>query len=202
MSNLKNRFVICPTNCAPSTLAALDVNQSCYTGSDLYSAMITTIWMLSKKDNLGATNPLPSALTAAAFTALIDNTDTTGAKIKYLSVEGSMGAPAETIKKFQKKDIVTNRRYSVELTTPQMSDNTFNFIRKLECGGFDGYVWFGTEDHIFGGFNLTAGDTRIIELESLKGGFDFPTGDDTYQTGKITAVFDSLTLPARIARFI
>jgi hypothetical protein len=180
----------------------LDTNQDCAGASSFLFSQITTLWFLSKKSAAGTTNPLPTALTAAVFSALIDNTDTTGVKMKFINVEGGIGAPTETTKRYRGEDIVTKRLYTLEATTLTLTDATFDFLRKLSCGGYIGYLWFGTVDHIYGGYELTDGDNRIIQLDSLKGSLEFATADDAYVTGKITAVFNGLSFPRRTARFI
>lgn len=193
-----NKFITCPTNCAATVLPILDTNQDCFSVEGLTRSEITGLIFLSKKDSSDTTNPLPAAVTLAGLGALIDNTDTTGSKAKHITVSGVIGAPEESIVTLPKfKEVVKDRTYTLTADVQQLTTNTYEFIRTLQCGGFVGYVWFVTEDWIFGGTTTE----EAITIDTVTGNFLFEKGKDSYQNGQIIVKWKSVAFPDRAANW-
>ena len=193
-----NAFITCPTNCAALTLPILDTNQDCFSSDGLSLSQITGVILLSKKDSSGATNTFPAANTLVGWSAVIDNTDTTGAKAKRLTVEGSMPAPElSTVQLPKFKTVTKYRTYTLTGIVKQMSTNNFDFFRNMMCGGFVGYVWFITEDYIYGG--ITA--PLAVEVDTIDANIVFDGAADSYVQGDLIIKWKSSTFPSRIANF-
>lgn len=193
-----NNFITCPTNCAVTVLPILPVNQDCFSVDGLTLSQINGFIFLAKTDSLGATNPLPAAKTLVAFNAVIDNTDTTGAKAKRITVTGSMPAPEKIEAILPKFVIVTKeRRYTITGKVQQLPDTTYDFFRNMMCGGFEGYVWFYTKDHIYGGITSDTA-IRIFNVDSQ---FEFGEGENTFLTGSLIVKWRAQTFPERFANF-
>lgn len=193
-----NPFITCPTNCAQFVMPILPVNQECFGIEGLSLSQINGFIFLSKKDGTGATNTFPSAKTLTAFNAVIDNADITGAKAKRITVIGSMPAPERIEVTLPKNVIITKeRRYTITGKVQQLPDTAFDFFRNMMCGGFQGYIWFYTADHIYGG--ITA--TTAIEIKVVDAEFDFGEGENTVLTGSLIVKWRSSTFPERYTNF-
>ncbi|MDZ7876067.1 MAG: hypothetical protein U5L45_00270 [Saprospiraceae bacterium] len=188
-----NKFTACPTDCSPLVLPILDVNQDCFSAESVYTSQITDIILMSKTNGLGVANTFPTAHTAAAWATVIDNTDVTGSKAKRIRVVGTMPAPEVTTVTLPKfKTITKYRTYTLTGAIQQFTQNNFEFLKNLMCGGFAGYVWFCTEDFIFGGLSAQ----MAIEVKTVDANIVFDGGDEnSYMTGNIVVTFRTTTFP-------
>lgn len=183
-----NYCAICPTDCTGTiNLPILDANQNCTLNSTVFKSQIVDFVLLK------STATKPTAMTAAGFLPIIDNTDTTGAKAKHLGVRGGMPAPARTLKDVAKrKQITTSNLYTLTLAVDNLSDVNYAYLLALQCGNTDYVLWYATESHIFGG-------VVGIQPKSISVEFIYDAGLDSDVTANIIITIDSKCDPARAA---
>jgi hypothetical protein len=196
-----NKFTDCLPNCAVFVPPILDVNQDCTSTNSMYLSMITDIVLLSRKDSTGATNALPAALTAVAFAAMIDNTDTTGAKAKRLKVEGAMPAPELVTTQLGFDTVTVYRTYTMTATVKQMTTNNLNALRKYMCGGFDGYIWLFTTDFVLGGITASAASENAIRVQTIDSNITMEGALDSFIKGELVVKFRTKSFPPFAANF-
>lgn len=123
----------------------------------------------------------------------IDNTDATDVNQKQLFGVGSIAEPEEseaTINDFQ--SIVLNRRYTLTFTTYDLGDDTYDYLRKVQCGKVRPKFVFGD----VGGY-LYGIDGGIVPAKWTVA-FPHNTGQDALNQAIITILFDADTDPDRV----
>ena len=118
--------------------------------------------------------------------------------VLLLSKKVSSGAPElSTVQLPKFKTVTKYRTYTLTGIVKQMSTNNFEFFRNMMCGGFVGYVWFITEDYIYGG--ITA--PLAVEVDTIDANIVFDGAADSYVQGDLIIKWKSSTFPSRIANF-
>lgn len=158
-------------------------------------------------------NPIPVVYNPGRIlewaAASIDNSDTSGEKVKYLVVEGSKGAPDDTITELPKgKSKVTKRTYTIEIeikcdtedvivTVPesggslQSYGSIDNFMRRVQKGEVNFCFWYET----LGGYFY--GDQAGI-TPTLINAFPVHENDkDSVRTWNLTISWEALCDPIR-----
>lgn len=87
--------------------------------------------------------------------ANVDNTDTTGTKVKYITVEGGIDQPTPVIDTLPKgKEYISAYDYSANFERRCVSDAMNDFMRHLQKGNPDACIWYETlGGYIYGGLN-------------------------------------------------
>lgn len=142
MGSLINKFavdcdlILCPDG---SLGAAAAQTENC---NDVTLSEVNSIILIHPTLGTAITNWGP-ALATTDFD--IDNTDATDAKQKRFFVSGSMAEPEETtvtVNSFQ--DVVINRKYTLAVSLYNIPSETYDFIRKVQCGSVKPLFYFTT----------------------------------------------------------
>ena len=171
---MNNQVQDCPEN-----ITQAEINQLIFWHRTLGTAI--TNWPAS-----GSTG-----LVAGDFS--IDNTDATDVNQKRIFGVGSVAEPEEsvaTINDFQEK--VLNRRYSLSFTTYDLGDDTYDYLRKIQCGKVKPVFVFGD----VGGY-LYGIDGGIVPAKWTVA-FPKNTGQDSLNQAVITILFDLDNDPDRV----
>jgi hypothetical protein len=143
-----NAFLTCGDTCAlVPDLPTLVERQFCHTFTPEYSQICGII--LLPADARGPDNWQE----ASDWESVIDNTDTTGLKAKYLGGVGSLPNPTkETITIGKNTRIVRNRLFRLSLETTRINDNALELADWFRCNYNKFRFWFETvEGRLFGG---------------------------------------------------
>lgn len=164
-------------------------NEDCCT--DQEKSQICTIWLAPDDQTPIAAWDEASIL---AWSANVDNTDTTGTKIKTLTVEGEIGKPTPNEQPLPKgktriEDYTYNPVFTRRCITPEIND----WLREVQKGNASGRMWYQT----LGGFFY--GGLNGIELDKL---FASPTNAGGVSDVRIWEIEPQYTIcvdPPRIA---
>lgn len=130
---------------------------------------------------------------AGGWADVIDNTDATDVKVKRLYCIGDK--PAETRADIPSADGIVIKgegTYTLNITLPDLPDNLYDYLRKVQCGKVVPTVWY--EDR--GGNMFGANDG--IETNSIVVNFIKDRGDDAYNRAELIITFVADTDPDRI----
>lgn len=188
--------ISCPTSCGAATdRPALpeDMCQTTLKQSEIYLLLIQGTAAGPTDASSGSAWTTPSAL--------IDNTDTTGAKFHYLIGRGSLGTAAETIQTGARNaESVTSREFTLTFTVFDIADPlVYDYCRDLQCGSKKPRIMYASE----GGWLYckvgasTAADNGI-QTKSVTVSFPKDEGKEAVDRAVITMKWDALTDPDRV----
>ena len=130
--SIVNIFAVdCGTIACPSgTLGAMDAqSENC---NDVVQSEVNSI--IFWHPTLG-TAPTNWGAGIAALDFSIDNTDATDADQKQIFITGAMAEPEDVVKTVNGfQEIVINRTFTLTGTLFSFGDDTFDYLRKLQCG--------------------------------------------------------------------
>jgi hypothetical protein len=184
--------ITCPVDCAAATLGVLPASY-CQLGARL--AEIDTII-------LQGTDAGPTDMSVALdWAAKIDNTDATGAKMKFLVGSGTIGEPEEaivTVARFQ--ELVVRRDYSLVFEVSELSDSaTYDFLRRIQCGSITPKFYYTSIGGFLYGKKVASGADTGIAPDSIKVSFLKEKGKDAVDKALLTIKFSGTTDPDRVA---
>ena len=142
-----NSFLTCPDCDDSFQLGPIAVDQDC----TLYEQKYSQVCGIILQPNSASA---PSDWTSAAsWATVIDNAATGSSKSKYLVGEGEIEPPDGDLTEYPKrKQRVTSRLYTVDLTVKNLSDQQYAFLKQLQCGWIDFRFWVETVgERLFGG---------------------------------------------------
>jgi hypothetical protein len=184
---------VCPDGCSVDfEYPALDTDQNC--PGDLNLSQVTDWWI---KPNEAADTQVPfenwvdGGYTVLANPDSIDNTDTTNAKVKWLTAIGEVPASEKTVFTVQKFQKVTIKRvFTLTLTIYNLSNLQYEFLRALQCNPTNYTFWYGNSAHVYGKA------TGIIPTFT---DVDFPlgAGEGDVELATVTITWESKTDPER-----
>lgn len=179
-----NTFLTCPADCDTAlTLGAIDVNQDCTSYQQKYSQVCD---LIITPDSANAPLDWTGAPTVAAVAGEVDNSDVTGAKSKWLVVEGGVPVPEKVTDEYPKRKSKTSFRvYTLTATVKNLSDEMYAFLRQLQCGDTSFVIWYANVGgHVFGGANG-------IDIASIDVDFPLSDGRDDKESAIITITWDA-----------
>lgn len=176
-------YIVCPTDCG-TTLPPVKF--------DLCAPEIR----LSEIQNVavGNANAAPFTLVTdpTEWATRLDQSATTGDKIRMLTGIGSIPAPADTVQTISKnRTRITRRVRTLTLVIDEMNNENYDFVRTIECGGQSFRIWPITDD----GKELLGGNDGI--LASATAVVTYDTGEGAIQKATITFTWNSLQSPPR-----
>ena len=139
--------------------------------------------------------------TGANWTGLIDNTDTTGDKMKYLIGVGSIAEPEETVATVARgKEIVTRKARTLVFTGYELTDPLiYDFVRTLECGSSTNKFFFTDRGgFLYGKTQPTTTPDEGITPDSIKANIVWDAGNESILKYVITIKFSAQTSPDRV----
>lgn len=141
-----NNFLTCPADCdTPIQLGATPTNVRC-TKFPIHYSQIRD-WIL-KPSSVAAPSDVSSP---TEWAAVIDNSDTLGTSAKHTPVIGGIPPPEkQTFEVSGRKDVTGSRLYTLTMTTKNV-EAFYDFARQIQCGSTDFEIWYGTENHLYGG---------------------------------------------------
>lgn len=189
MASLDNIFDIdCDTVLCPAgALGVMDIQtENC---NDVNQSEVNSLIMWHPTLGVPPTN-WGAGIAAIDFD--IDNTDATDIKQKQIFVKGGMPASEEvtkTLNSFQ--DVVINRTHTLTLELYTFGDDTYDYLRKLQCNKVKPLFDFTTV-----GGKLFGKDGGI---SPVKFALDFllEEGEENCEKWSITISWKSLTAPDR-----
>ena len=190
MASLDNIFAIdCDTVLCPAgALGAMDIQtENC---NDVNQSEVNSLIMWHPTLGVAPTN-WGAGIAAIDFD--IDNTDATDVKQKQIFVKGGMPASEEvtkTLNSFQ--DVVINRTHTLTLELYTFGDDTYDYLRKLQCNKVKPLFDFTTV-----GGKLFGKDGGI---SPVKFALDFllEEGEENCEKWSITISWKSFTAPDRL----
>lgn len=142
-------LTVCGDSCEDELLLpALPTEQEC-TSYEMQDAEICDLIIRP----IGATNPFANwSTTPTAVSGAIDNADTTGAKCKILTVRGGIADyQSETIQYPKNKQKQGRKTYTAILEYFQMDQESYDFLRALQCGWLGFTFWYAAlSNHLYG----------------------------------------------------
>lgn len=135
---------------------------------------------------------------APNWAPLIDNTDATGALMKYLIGKGSVAASEDTILTVARdQEIVTDRVYTLTYEITELSDTaTYAFLRTLQCGSVKPNIYYGRKGAFLYGKVGTTDDG--IEVNSINVSMPKELGKEAVDKAIITIKWSAMTDPDRV----
>ena len=134
-------FLSCPADCDTAlNLPAINANQDCTNYDQLDSQVCDLVIVpdTTASDPFDWTDPSAPTLISGG----IDNTVTDNSKAKRLVGEGGVPVPEKIVSEYpKKKNRITGRRYTLTFNVKDMGDESYAFLRALQCGwtGFKFY---------------------------------------------------------------
>ena len=176
----------CNDDCTAVQYPAIDVDQNC-TGFEDYRSQICGLLLVHPDGNLPA-----DWTDRTSWTAIVDNSLADANAAKYISGIGAMPVPDKVTRVAPKLRTKTVRRtFTLTFDIYNMSDLHYEFLRSLQCGDTSPLVWFETVDgQVFGGQNG-------VQIASIDADLPLGDGEEDYEQGTITVVFDATTDPPR-----
>lgn len=181
--------VVCPTDCTSTWVAIEDLNPAC--AGPLAKSEVNYLYMMLPETGVG-----PADWTdAAAWATVIDNSDTTGVKVKALPVVGNV--PAE-----ERADIPLSNGYvakgdgtfTLTAKIQPLTAGLYDWLRSLQCPGTSlPKFWFTDR-----GGNMFGKDVVGIQAKSVAVNFILEEGDESYEYANIILVWEAATFPDRI----
>lgn len=130
----------------------------------------------------------------------IDNTDNTGAAMKYLIGKGSKGEPEDTkITVARDKEVLTDRVHTVVFEVTEISDSaTYDFLRKLQTGVLKPNLYYKSiGNFLYGKVNSGGTDDGIV-VQSYSVSFPKESGKEAIDKAILTIKFSALVDPDRV----
>lgn len=181
-----NQFLTCPDCDDSFALGPIAVDQDC----TLYEQKFSQVCGFILLPNAAT---LPTDWTDADdWAVVLDNSLTGEGKGKYLIGEGEIQAPDGDLTEYPKRrQRVTSRLYTVDITVKNLSDTQYLFLKQLQCGWVDFRFWIETVGgRLFGGANGI--DPHLVDVAFLYGG-----GRNDKEEAVLTVIYESDGDPPR-----
>ena len=192
-TNMPNNVfsITCPTTCAATTLGILPA-----TYCQLSPKLSEIDLIIFQGTDAGPTD----MAVAGDWSTKIDNTDATGAKMKYLVGSGTIGEPEEAIQTVARyQEVVTRRDYTIVFEVSELSDSaTYDFLRAIQCGSLVPKFYYTSMGGFLYGKKVTAAADQGIAPDSMKVSFLKEKGKDAIDKAVLTIKFSGATDPDRV----
>jgi hypothetical protein len=186
--------ITCPDNCSTATISVLPADVSCQLGTSQSEVDM----VIFQEDTVTG----PTDMSAAAdWATLINNTDATGTKMKYLIGSGSVAEPEDTVVTVARgQEILTSRTYTMTFTVFDIStQQVYDFCRKIQCGGVKPKIFFTDLDNLLYGKVVSTGPDSGIELSSIKVSMPKDAGKEGLNKAVFVFKWLAKTDPDRVA---
>jgi hypothetical protein len=180
-----NEFLTCPADCDTAlVLGALPTKQDCTSWKQRY-AQVRGLLIIPT----GAAPPLDftTPKDPTVNPGEIDNTDVTGLKSKLLFGEGEIPEPEATTDDYpNRKQRDAFKTYTLTHTIKSLDDETYEFLRLLQCGRTDFTFMYDTVG------NWLFSDAAVgISPDSVRVAFPRGGGRDDKELATITLVWEA-----------
>lgn len=137
---------------------------------------------------------------SANWTGLIDNTDATGAKMKFLVGRGSKADPEDTVfVAARDKEIVTDRVHTITFEVTDVSEQeVYDFIRTLQTGVYTPKFFYQSLGGYLYGKKSSSGADEGITPTKVTARFPKETGKEATDRAFIEIKFSALVDPDRV----
>lgn len=141
-----------------------------------------------------------SMASGSDWTGKIDNTDATGAAMKYLIGRGSVADPEDTIfAAARDKEIVTDRVFTLLFEVTDISEaEVYDYLRTLQTGVYLPNIYYQSLGGFLYGKVNTGGTDDGIKIKSCKVRFPKETGKEATDRAFIEIKFSALVDPDRV----
>lgn len=144
----------CPADCDDVLLyPAIPASQDCPNYSQLRS-QIARLYLLpnTMSGDIFASWGATSAATPSYVGSSIDNSNALNAKAKELVGRGEIPVPEKSTLEYPLlKSRTTEKRYTVNFTVYQLDDDTYEFLRQVQCGNLNFKFYYADlEGYVYG----------------------------------------------------
>ncbi len=178
----------CDENCSPWAKTAIPEDPNCCIETEL--AQICDLWFdpcvqnpMTSFDDIGIT----------AWALDIDNTDTTGVKIKTIVVEGGIAEPEDIITPLPKgKSKKTKSTYTLTAVVKCIDEGLNNFFRRMQLGDTNFAFWYSS----LGGYMY--GDVGGISPTSVRAFVVHKNDATAERTWNLVITYEACVDPIRV----
>lgn len=162
----------CPADCDDVLLyPAIPASQDCQ-NYEQGRSQISKLYLLpnTMSGDIFASWGSTSAATPSYVSNSIDNTNTANAKAKYLAGRGEIAVPEKSTLEYPLlKTRTVEKRYQLVFTHYQLDDDTYEFLRQVQCGSLNFKFYYGD----LAGYVYGIADGLVPDFISIR----FPKGN-------------------------
>jgi len=162
----------CPADCDDVLLyPAIPASQDC-PNYEQGRSQISKLYLLpnTMSGDIFATWGSTSAATPSYVANSVDNTNTLNAKAKYLAGRGEIAVPEKSTLEYPNlKTRTIEKRYQLVFTHYQLDDDTYEFLRQVQCGSLNFKFYYGD----LAGYVYGIADGLVPDFISIR----FPKGN-------------------------